>query len=93
VGREATGLVARRGGDGCGGGYLGGFYFFQEAGAAEAAVGLCVGGHGKTQMIETPTTTFWLAGHGRAALGALGLHEESMARRDEGVKRAAELLY
>jgi hypothetical protein len=80
--RDLTG-----GSDGCGGGYLGGFYFFQQAGMAETAIRLCVDGHGKTRIIEAPTTTFGLTGHGRAALGALGLHEESMARRDKEVKR------
>jgi len=76
--REALGLGARVRRDGfpraAGARGLSGFYFFEEAGAAEAAFGFDFGRHGDAREFETPTVAFWLAGHFGAAFGATGLH-------------------
>lgn len=70
-----------------GGSCFGGFYFFQQASAAEAAGGLRIGRHRKVRKFEAPAAAFGLASHGRATFGAAGLHKESIALRRTQVKR------
>ena len=62
-----------------GGGCAGGFYFFQEAGTAEAADGFGFGGkREQVGKLGAPAAAFGPAGHGGVTLGAAGFHMESM---------------
>jgi hypothetical protein len=58
-----------------------GFYFVEEACAAEATGGLSVGsGHwDDVGQVGAPATGLFLAGHRRVALGAASFHGEIMA--------------
>jgi ABC-type transporter Mla maintaining outer membrane lipid asymmetry permease subunit MlaE len=67
---------------------FGGFYFLQEAGAAEAAGGFEICRQGDMREVGAPAAAFRLAGHSGAAFCAKLLHEESMARARENVKIA-----
>ena len=72
-----------------GGRGAGGFYFFEETRAAEAAAGRGLsGGHGDDmRQFGAPAAAFRLAGHRCVALGAAGFHGEIMARWAAGVQR------
>jgi len=65
---------------------LGGFYFFEEAGAAKAAGGLNVGGQGEKGKLGAPAAARRLATHWGIACSAACLHGESMARTEVGVE-------
>ena len=68
-------------------GDAGGFYFFEETGAAEAAGRLPFRGHGEMRQLGAPAAGCFLTGHGRIALSAASFHKEIMARRGTGVQR------
>ena len=70
---------------------FGGFYFFEEAGAAEAAGGLQIRRHREMRELGAPAVTFGMAIEGRATLGALLLHTGSMTRVNGTGKVAGEV--
>jgi len=57
----------------------GGFYFFEEARAAEAGSGLPIGRQREVRKVGAPAMALGVAGETGSALGALLLHGESMA--------------
>ena len=77
----------RQGEYAAGGRCAGGFYFFEQARAAQAAGRLPFRGHREMRQFGAPAAGLFLTGHGRIALSAAGFHKEIMARTRASVQR------